>query len=164
MSVAEDPFKVGPVSFDAAAGTSFDVSGDPFAQTVSEWDLIQAALVDEMSDPENGAKRVLTEVERAFKERASKEAERYRQAVDGEFWICVVFQTREQKEQFLSNIGIDRILHGDKYIDGWDMAKALKVPLDRASMRYNISDKLDRKLIDLARDPSETGLGSGTQE
>lgn len=98
---------------------------------------------------EERAKAVLNEAQSAFRERARKENERMLLAVDSEFWVAFAFQTREQKEQFLKLANLIQL--GDKYIDGWEAAKVLGIPIDRDDRQpYNTSDKLDQKWADLA--------------
>lgn len=91
---------------------------------------------------------VLNEAQQAFSDRAKNEAKRMLMACDTEFWFAVSFQTRAQKEQFLKLAKLIEL--GDKYLDGWEVAKVLGIPLPRDdSQPYNISDKLDQKWIDL---------------
>ena len=97
---------------------------------------------DEAEEPaEETAKRELSELESAFKRRA--EAERFMLATDSEYWVAICFQTRDQKEEFLR--ALDLIRHGDKYLDGWTVAKKLGVQLTRADVPYN-TGKGDVKL------------------
>lgn len=93
---------------------------------------------------EETSKRELSELEAAFKARADAEQRRFMLATDSEYWFAVCFQTRDQKEQFLRAMGL--ITLGDKYLDGWAVAKRLRVPLDRAEeVPYN-TGKTDAKL------------------
>lgn len=92
---------------------------------------------------EQSAKRELSELEAAFKKRAEAEQERVMLATDSEYWFAVCFQTRDQKEQFLRALKLIQI--GDKYLDGWAVAKKLGVTLDRAEVPYN-TGKSDAKL------------------
>jgi len=49
----------------------------------------------------------------------------YRTLVDPDFWFAVCFQSREQKEAFLTAVGwLD---HGSRYLDGLWIAKRLGV-------------------------------------
>jgi len=95
------------------------------------------------------SERVFTVAELEFKKRAQVEQKRMLDAVDTEYWFALCFQTREQKLQFLERAGILPL--GDKYLYGPDVAKAMSIELDPVSKRYNISDKLDGKLSELAR-------------
>ena len=161
----DDPFAIAgePVAkpFDAATA-SFDVGvGDPFGGNPVEevWDAISNEAEQEGS-PEGMAKRVLGEVEQAFKDRATAEQKRMEEAVDSEYWICLVFQTRAQKDEFLTKCGANPMNMGDKYIEGPDFARLIGKPVDPARVRYNISDKLDRRLLDMSRGFDElSGLG-----
>jgi hypothetical protein len=104
--------------------------------------------------PQERAERVLTEAEEAFKARAKAEAERFELATDSEYWLAIGFQSRRQKEQFLRALAEKFRLadDGDKYLDGWEVAKALGIPLEREAVPYNTSEgKVDRKWLSLAR-------------
>lgn len=59
--------------------------------------------------------------------RAEKRARRdaFRTMVDPNFWVCLVFQNTDQKEEFLRKVGWDDL--GMKYIDGLRVAERLKV-------------------------------------
>ena len=53
--------------------------------------------------------------------------------VDPEYWVCVCFQSREQKEEFLAKAGWLDL--GEKYLDGLEVARrlgvaVLPIPLD----------------------------------
>lgn len=109
----------------------------------------------EGESPEDHGKRVLSIAEQSFKARADAEAKRHLDAVDSEYWFAVCFQSREQKEQFLKLAKLFEL--GDKYLDGWEVAKALGIKIDRVDRRYNISDKLDPKLAALARELPKEG-------
>ncbi len=105
---------------------------------------------------EEGAARALGELESAFMQRAKREGDRFELATDSEYWVAVCFQSRGQKEQFLA--GLARIakragveVDGDKYIDGWDVAKALGIALDRVEVPYNTSSKVDSVWRSLTR-------------
>ena len=78
------------------------------------------------------------EVQKGFMERNRAEQERFRLATDSEYWCCLVFQSREQKEQFLQ--AMKWMVHGDKYIDGVKVAKSLNVELNSVKVPYNTSE------------------------
>jgi ribonuclease HI len=87
----------------------------------------------------------ISAVKAAFVERAKKEKERYEIATDSEYWCCLCFQTRAQKEEFLNKSGI--IKHGDKYIDGREAAKTLGIEIETPDPQYG-KVKIDQKLAD----------------
>jgi len=64
----------------------------------------------------------------AFKDRAKNENARLLDATDSEHWIAICFQSREMKEEILRKL--DLIKHGDKYLDGMKVARALGVKLE----------------------------------
>ena len=86
----------------------------------------------------------------AFKARAKAEQERFALATDSEYWVGLCFQTRAQKEAFLTAAKL--IQHGDKYIDGQLLAKRMGIELPPAAVPYNISAKVDAKYAALVKD------------
>lgn len=63
-------------------------------------------------------------LQKAYKDRRSKDAVRFRAATDSEYWFAVCFQSREEKEAFLAEFGAGKL--GDKYIDGAALARLLR--------------------------------------
>jgi len=89
------------------------------------------------------AEKVISVTLQSFKDRAKAEQKRFEKATDSEFWFCVCFQSREEKESFLKNSGL--IDFGDKYLDGWDVAKTMGIAIEKDSSGYPKSN-VDRKL------------------
>lgn len=70
----------------------------------------------------------LTELQKAFKDRAKEEARRLSLATDSEYWACLCFQSREQLEAFMKVTKWDN--NGqDKYIDGRKVARLMGIEL-----------------------------------
>lgn len=89
--------------------------------------------VDSLEAMEQGTIAELTEVESGFRERMKAENKRFRDMCDTEYWFCVCFTSREQKEEFLQKIGMDTDL---KYIDGKDMARAYRKAIQTPDMEF----------------------------
>lgn len=79
-------------------------------------------------DVERDSLEEMSEVLKGFKQRAQQEEGRYWQTVDSEYWVCLCFQTREQKEEFLQKLGL--LMLGDKYLDGLEVAQKLGVEIE----------------------------------
>lgn len=79
-------------------------------------------------DLETDAAAELDALDSAFRDRKRREARRFTQATDSEFWVAVCFESREQKEAFLAAFDVARF--GDKYLDGRKVAAALGVNLE----------------------------------
>ena len=141
--MANNPFEA-PRSFD-------DIKRR--ADATREWEAF-AEQKDGEGIEENSA-RVLGAVELAFKARAEAERQRVDDAVDAEYWCCLVFQSRAQKEEFLTKVGADPGVFGDKYIDGESFANLVNVDLAPCERRYNMQPRLDAKLQELTRDWGE---------
>lgn len=74
------------------------------------------AATEYTGDLEKDAAAELTELERAYRDRAKNEAGRFKAATDSEYWVAVCFKSRAEKEKWLAEFGLDAL--GDKYIDG----------------------------------------------
>jgi hypothetical protein len=88
------------------------------------------ATIQTQADPldtEAASEAELSELLEGFKNRANRENDRMLEATDSEFWFCVCFQTREQKEEFLTKSNLMDV--GDKYLDGMLVAEELKIKL-----------------------------------
>jgi hypothetical protein len=83
----------------------------------------------------------LNELQRGFRERAKNEEKRFALVTDSEYWACLCFQTRAQKDAFLQALGILDI--GDKYIDGKEVAKRLGIALPEEEPPYNPNPRID---------------------
>jgi hypothetical protein len=92
-------------------------------------------------DPEKDSHADLTAVQEGFRKRAKDEGRRFELATDTEYFACLCFQTREQKEIFLKAMNL--LQFGDKYLDGQKVAKELGVDLPPADVPYNVSSKID---------------------
>lgn len=91
----------------------------------------EALPVDPETDRTRGeveSEEEMSEVLSGFKDRAARENQRNTDATDSEFWFCVCFQTREQKDEFLVKSGLMPM--GDKYLDGLAVAEHLNIPIE----------------------------------
>lgn len=100
-------------------------------------------------DPQADDASALDAVQAGFRKRAKDEQRRFELVTDSEYWACLCFQTREQKEAFLAAMNLLRF--GDKYLDGTLVAKELGVTLPSADVPYNTSAKVDRKWLEFVK-------------
>ena len=75
------------------------------------------------------SRREFSALREGFKARLKREKSGFSRATDSEFWFAVCFRSREDKEAFLSAIRARRSLMGDKYLDGYKLAKLLGVEM-----------------------------------
>ena len=69
--------------------------------------------------------------------------DRFRVSGDPEYFFCVIFQSREQKDEFLKGVGWEDL--GDKYMDGLDVAHRLNVPVKVIEMpKPSLRGKMNR--------------------
>lgn len=90
----------------------------------------------------------VSEVLRRFKEDAVNAKRIFTENTDSEFWICLGFQNRAQKEEFLRLTGSIEL--GDKYLDGVAVADILGIELTVEVPKVP-KFKIDRKLLKLVR-------------
>ena len=88
-------------------------------------------------------------MQQGFRKRAADEGKRFALATDSEYWACICFQTREQKESFL--VALDILKFGDRYLDGQAVAKQLGVALPKADVPYKTSAKPDPAWVELTK-------------
>ena len=87
-----------------------------------------------------------TAIPSAFAERSRREAERFRNETDTEYWCAFYFHTRAQKEEFLRKLGLLDL--GDKYLDGLDVAERLGVEIQEPSPPIP-GTRIEKSWIDL---------------
>lgn len=105
-------------------------------------------------DAETDSKNDLTEVQAGFRKRAADESNRFALATDSEYWACICFQTREQKEHFLAALDILKFTDqstGGRYLDGQEVAKQLGVTLPSADVPYKTSAKVDPSWVEFVK-------------
>lgn len=89
-------------------------------------------------DPEIDSAADLSALEEGFRAKIKNESKRFELATDTEYWACLCFQTREQKEHFLAALNI--LQCGDKYLDGQEVADILKIKIPAADLKYNTGE------------------------
>lgn len=78
-------------------------------------------------DPERDARAELSAVEAGFRARNKADRKRMQNALDSEFFACLVFADRHQRAAFLAALGVDHL--GARYLDGRQVAAALGIRL-----------------------------------
>lgn len=96
---------------------------DVAARLATEREPDPLADVDYPDDLAGDSKAELDALGKAFVARRGQEDRRYRQTVDSEYWFCVAFRCKEDKQKFLTEVGVD--LREDKYVNGYDLARLL---------------------------------------
>ena len=86
-----------------------------------ELEQLESECLDELGD-----------VEKSFRERMGAENKRFRDMCDTEYWCCICFTSRAQKEEFLESLEFDGDL---KYIAGKEFARAVKRPVKTEDLR-----------------------------
>lgn len=126
----------------ALPGSGFARTVEPFGKPLP--DPLKGVPVT--GDAEADSKAELTALQQGFRDRNAAERERFERATDSEHWFAVTFESREQKEAFLTAVGC--LAHGDKYLDGRVLAKALKVEIPAEVRKVN-TGKTDHRLAKL---------------
>lgn len=115
MSISDD---FGSVDVGALGG--FD---DPAEETALD-------KIEYTGNAEVDSKRELNAFEQAAKAALQREKDARADMFDTEYFACICFQSRDQKEAFLSALGL--LEHGDKYLDGYEVAEKVGVVLPPA--------------------------------
>lgn len=104
---------------------------------------------DTLENLEKETLEELGDVEKSFRERMNAESKRFRDMCDTEYWFCVCFTSREQKEEFLKKIGMETDV---KYIDGKDMARAYRKAIKTPNLDFAKVKPYDKEYCNRARD------------
>lgn len=85
----------------------------------------------EIENAQEAADTEVNDMMAQIRENRRSNAERFRDIEAGEFWFCVCFQSRSQKEEFIQKL-LDKFNHnginfGDKYISGLELASLLGI-------------------------------------
>ena len=141
---AAEKLQIARQKIDAAKRGAADkklLKANPVPQYVTMPELSGNAEKDSAAD--------LDAVQQGFRKRAADEGKRFALATDSEYWACICFQTREQKESFL--VALDILKFGDRYLDGQAVAKQLGVALPKADVPYKTSAKPDPAWVELTK-------------
>jgi hypothetical protein len=95
--------------------------------------LIENPLLDiQMTgDLEQDCRSEASAMKAALRESDRRYYEQRALTTDTEYFACIVFESREQKEIFLREMGW--MLHGDKYIDGTALARKYNIKLPKVA-------------------------------
>lgn len=92
------------------------------------------------------------EIEKSFRERMKNENKRFLDMCDTEYWFCVCFTSRAQKEEMLETLGLPL---DEKYIYGRDFAKAVKAQLKTPDLKFAKIKRPNRDFMDRSMPISE---------
>lgn len=110
----------------------------PKAPEVEEIDAIG------LEELESDVEKELLDVEKSFRERMSVENKRFRDMCDTEYWFCVCFTSREQKDEFLRSLQLNP---DEKYIDGKELARAVKRPIKTKDLEFARISKISKDYL-----------------
>ena len=102
---------------------------------------------------EKESKEEISELLAGFKQRAQRENDRVVEVQDSEYWFCVCFQTRAQKDEFLEKAKL--MQYGDKYLDGMKVAKTFGIELESPVPPARNTRPFDREFVNIALDIPE---------
>jgi hypothetical protein len=107
---------------DPDINSMFDPSGLPGLPDHDDLNLEQSSNVE------------VDDMMASIRENRKNNAEHFRDYESGEFWFCVCFQSRSQKEQFLEKLlnkySPNNQSFGDKYVSGLELAAMLDIPVE----------------------------------
>lgn len=87
----------------------------------------------------------LKQVQDSFRDRMKAENDRFRDMCDTEYWVCVCFTSRAQREEFLKSVGFDP---DEKYLDGKELAKAIKRPIHSSDLKFSKIRPFDKEYLE----------------
>jgi hypothetical protein len=88
--------------------------------------LLTRRAVQETAEEESD--REMDATRKAFQESARKADAQFADATDGEFYTCVVFQTKAQREEFWRLLEAQDLVD-EEFVDGLALARLLKLKL-----------------------------------
>lgn len=109
-----------------------------------------------LQDEEPGEKPTLEELEtqcvaelddvaKSFRSRMANENKRFRDMCDTEYWCCVCFTSRKQRDEFLESIEMNP---DEKYIDGREIARKIGKALKAEDQKFARVGKPDKAFSD----------------
>ena len=118
---------------------SGDVMLPDIDRALSDMDMVNPLdAVPDTDDSEADNKNVMSAALAAFKAQAKNETKTFQDNTETEYWFCVCFQNREQKEEFLKKAGWFN--HGDKYLDGQFVAKKMGIEIPEVTRKFNTGE------------------------
>lgn len=124
-----------------------DLDGLDFVDE-TDVDRVFAKPVIPNIDAEKASSEEAKEIETAFLRSKSREDERYADAMDGEFFLALIFQSKCQRDEFVQKVGWGHLLD-DTFIDGIKLARHLDVTLETESFHVP-KFKIDKDYAKLA--------------
>ena len=118
------------MEFTEAAGSFGDVE---FGDNEDDEESVLESIAY-TGDPEIDGKRELSETEKAFKADALRAQKQMDLVCDSEYWLCLIFKTREEVETFLTNSKWSA--SDEKYLDGRMVADKLGVAYKREDLPF----------------------------
>lgn len=110
---------------------------------------VEDSATDTMEELEKSTIAELNEVEKGFRERMKQGNSRFRDMCDTEYWFCVCFTSREQREEFMRKAGLPT---DEKYIDGREMAKAFRKSIKTPDIEFAQIQAFGKEYVDRAMD------------
>lgn len=109
------------------------------------FDILKGVPV--LDNAEDSAKEEMSAVLQGFADRHAAEIGRQGVAEDGEFFTCLVFQSKDQRDAFIEALSLRP--EDPQYIDGQAVAKALKIDLPAQVGKPSLP-RIDKDLAALA--------------
>lgn len=121
-------------------GTSFGVKKKPVKIIYSDKENIEADSLTE-----------LNELQIAFREKAKKEKELQDTNTDSEFWSCIVFRNRQQRDQLYEILKISQT--DNQYINGKKLIDALELKINIIEAKQPGKFRCNAEILNLSIEP-----------
>lgn len=106
---------------------------------------LQEQTSGNLAELEAECEQELEQVHASFRDRMKAENDRFRDMCDTEYWVCVCFTSRTQREEFLKSVGFDP---DEKYVDGKALAKAIKRPINSPDLKFSKVRPFDKQYLE----------------
>lgn len=104
----------------------------------------EETTIGSLKDLEDAMHEELGEIEKSFRARMEQENNRFRDMCDTEYWVCVCFTSRAQREEFMAKVGLPT---DEKYINGREMAKAFRKSIKTPDLEFAKTRPHDKEYI-----------------
>ena len=131
----------------------------PKFNTLFEPTINPLAGLDPGDDPQDVAEQVMERVEGVFMQDEGRKLDEYRTMVSGDFYLVVVFQSPEQKYEWLAMQGAEA--QDGVYIDGLKLAKAQGLDIVPIPLPTKEPKRIPRVLRDIQTIPKGGDINAG---
>lgn len=102
-----------------------------------------------LEEVEAAMRQEATDLQKAFRDRAKKENQRFQDVCDTDYYMTVCFSNRAQMEEFCESVGLDA---DEIFIDGREFARKIGKALKTPDSQFPKVQAFNRDYVALARE------------